>query len=87
MKLKKTIKDAIVMIGLIIIACSFAVGFMFMFYQGYTKSEIVQCNKLVEQSKHYDNFFITKYDDEMCKTHGIVFDAPIGIADHSEIVE
>ena len=87
MKLKKTIKDAIIMIGLIIIACGCAIAFGALVMSGMDKSEIVTCNKLVEQSKQYDNFFITKIDDDMCRHHGIVIDAPIGFDNHSEIVE
>jgi hypothetical protein len=87
MKLKKTIKDAIAMIGLIIIAVACAIGFITVFIHGMDKQEVVNCNKLVEQSKQFDGFFITKSDDEMCRHHGIVIDAPIGFANHSEIVE
>ncbi len=87
MKLKKTIKDAIAMIGLIVIAVACAVGFITVFIHGMEKQEIVTCNKLVDQSKQYDNFFITKSDDEMCRTHGIIIDAPVAFDNHSEIVE
>lgn len=87
MKLKKTIKDAIAMIGLIIIAVACAIGFIAVFVHGMEKQEIVTCNKLVEQSKQFSGFFITKSDDEMCRSHDIVIDAPIGFENHSEIVE
>ena len=89
MKLKKTIKDAIAMLFFIIVAIVIASGFGMLIMSGLEKNEVVTCNKLVSQSKEFKNagFFITKIDDEMCRSHNIIIDAPVVDQDHSEIVE
>lgn len=42
------------------------------------KTAILECNKLLRQSKEYPKFWITPYEKQACYELGIDIDAPIG---------
>ena len=45
---------------------------------GYDRSMVVHCNTLLEQSKQYEHFEITRLDHDECKNvYGIEINAPI----------
>ncbi len=37
-----------------------------------SKDEIIECNKLLEQSREYPSFWSTQADKDMCQAHGII---------------
>lgn len=45
--------------------------------KGMSKQEIVDCNLWVAQSQEFRSFFITKWQDDQCRAHGIIIDAPV----------
>lgn len=68
-----------VLIGSIVCGIFFG-GIVVFILPGYLdRQEIVECKSLVAQSKAgYDGkFFIAKWQDDQCRSHGIVIDAPV----------
>lgn len=44
---------------------------------GFSKEEIVECNKLQVQAEQYPNFYITNWQADMCASHQISINAPV----------
>lgn len=66
----KTIAKIILSILALIIIVSFISKAM-------DKSEIYDCITLEKQSETYSNFFITGWQDQMCKSHNIIINAEV----------
>ncbi len=47
------------------------------FKGGIDRSEVVECRAWEQQAKDYDQFYIAKWQDEQCKAHKIIINAPI----------
>ena len=66
--------NVLVAIGILVAV----VGLTFVISIGLDKSERVECEKLVRYSTEYaPAFYITEWQDEMCRAHDIVIDAPV----------
>ena len=71
--MKTIIKTIInILIGLLAVA-----GFIFILNYGLSKSEVVQCHALKQQSQEFMGFYLTQWQKDMCDSHGIIIDAPI----------
>ena len=57
---------AIALIAIVLIG-----AFVWSLKTGIEKSEVVECNKLEDQSKVFPNWFATEWQVEMCKAHNI----------------
>lgn len=45
---------------------------------GMDRQEVADCRKLRQQSVEYaPHFFLATWEDEMCRAHGIIINAPI----------
>jgi len=44
---------------------------IFVISKGIKKNDIITCYKLQKQSLEFDNFFITKIENEMCNAVGV----------------
>lgn len=66
----KTIINTLLVITLIIVIA-------FIANLGFSKEEIVECNKLQAQAEEYPNFYITNWQADMCASHQISINAPV----------
>ena len=60
-----------------IVCLIIGVAVAFAFLKGVEKQEKVECLKWQEEAKIYDDYYITKWQDEQCRHYGIKIDAPI----------
>lgn len=66
-------KDIIVVIVIIMGAVAVAlVGI-----SGINKSEVVECNHWTSQAAEYSGFYLTHWQADQCKAHGIIINAPV----------
>lgn len=61
--------------GMVAIGCCVVVAFALV--DGLNKNEIVECNTWQSQSKEYRLFKLAKWQDEQCRRHNIIINAPI----------
>ncbi len=55
-----------------------AVVAVLIMWQAMDASEVVECNKLVIQSKQgFTDFFISQWEKDMCDSHDIIINAPV----------
>jgi hypothetical protein len=53
------------------------IGCFFVLMQAVSNAEEVECLKLERQASEFEHFFLTEWQDEMCRTHGIIIGANI----------
>lgn len=41
------------------------------------KTEVVECQKWQQQAKEFSLFYVTSWQDQQCRAHGIVIDAKV----------
>lgn len=70
----KQISKALGIFAIVMIAMF---GCFLILAHGFDKQEAVECMKLERYSKEFDSFFITKWQDEMCRNQGIIINANI----------
>lgn len=46
--------------------------------QAVASNEVVACHKLQSDSKKYPRFFLAQWEADMCASHNIQIDAPVG---------
>lgn len=66
--------------ALVLTAFTFLIGYAV--NEAMQRSEAIECNKLVKQAEEFgqvkrDLFYITKAEDEMCRAHNIIINAPV----------
>ena len=44
---------------------------------GMNRQEVVDCNTWQSQAAQYPAFFLTKWQDQQCRAHGIIIQAPV----------
>lgn len=64
-------------LGIIAVILIAGFGFFLLFSHGFDKQEVVECMTLEGYSKEFDSFFITKWQDEMCRRQGIIIDTEV----------
>jgi len=50
---------------------------MYGFFDALNQQEVMDCKQWIKDSKTYSHFYITTLQDEQCKNHHIIIDAPI----------
>ena len=45
--------------------------------RGFTRQEKYECRKWEKQASEYPNYYLTSWQDEQCRAHGIKINAPI----------
>lgn len=75
--MKTSARNIIESLITIIVTLAVVVGGFFLMLKGLDKQAVVDCLVLENQAGHYDNFYLLKWQDEMCRTHGIVINAPV----------
>jgi hypothetical protein len=53
------------------------IGIKDMIQLGADRIERQECQKLLEQSKRYSDFWLTTAEDMMCRHHNVKIDAPV----------
>ncbi len=54
------------------------IGIVYAFTKGMERDEIYRCRTLMEQAADYaPHFFLASWEDEMCRAHGIIINAPV----------
>jgi len=79
--MNKTIEKILIVI--VFIFCIAGLGWLLT--SGADKQEVADCNKWEKQTQEYERynektqtgFYITKWQDEQCKAHGIKIDATV----------
>ncbi len=63
----------------IMVLVGIAVGgaFAWMLNIGFDRQEAVECQTWSEQASEYPGFFLLKWQDEQCRAHGIIINAPV----------
>lgn len=47
------------------------------FGEGMKREEIVECNKWEKQAETFPSFYLTKWQDDQCRAHGIVINTTV----------
>lgn len=72
--MQKTIGE-IVLLVIIVLVCAW--GISRLAEKGITREEKFECWKLENYASTYPAFYLTKQEDDMCRFHGIIIDAPV----------
>ncbi len=63
-----------IMLVLVTIAILFYAWFITV---GLDKQEVYECNQWMSQAQEYNGFFLTHWQNEQCRAHNIIINAPI----------
>lgn len=62
----------------IIAVSAVVVGCFFVLLKSIDKNAIADCIVLENQAEHFKpQFYLTKWQDEMCRSYGMIIDAPV----------
>lgn len=70
-------KELIVAFVATTFACFIGVALFHLVLTSLDKSEVVSCLELQEQAREFGGFYLTDWQDEMCKAHNIVINAEV----------
>lgn len=48
-----------------------------LFNMGMDNNEVVECESWKSQAAEFDQFFMTRWQDQQCRSHGIIINAPV----------
>lgn len=71
--MKILIKDVIIATLITTLIAAFVIAIL----TGFDKQEESRCIKLQQQSIEYTEFYLTVYEDAMCKYQEIIINAPV----------
>ena len=62
-------------LGILFIAGAIVGGWIMLI--GFDRTEVVECLKWQNEAKEYQKYYLTAWQDEQCRAHSIVVDAPV----------
>lgn len=65
----------------------FGASVSFVMARAVDGNEVIECTQWNREAKHYPGYYLTQWQDEQCKYHGIVIDAPIEQAGNGLLAE